>query len=152
MGHFLSDLERSKEAVILLAKNFESNGYKVRELPREEQNKGDLEITKFDELLNIEIKFDIRAKRSGNLCFEISNGTRMTGIMETKADRIYYVVPDDSNYLVFYFDPEKLRTYLKESSNVTIKNGGDKKKFVLALVKISDIVADNLMKSFFTLD
>ena len=151
MGHFLSDLDRSKEAVELLKKKFEADGYSVRELPKEEQKNGDLEIHQFDQFENIEIKFDIMAGRTGNLCFEMSNGTRMTGVMETRADRIYYVVPEGTHKKVFVFDPEKLRTYLKTSPNVTIKNGGDKKKFVLALVQIAYVIGDDLMEELFIL-
>ena len=152
MGNFLSDLSRSQEAVELLTKYFVSLGCSVRELPREEQKNGDLEITNGDRKYNVEVKFDIMAKRTGKLCFEMSNGMRNTGVMETKADEILYVVPNDKvSKSVFVFVPEELKQYLGDSPKVKIKNGGDKGKFVLALVKMSDVLGDGLQKDFFIL-
>lgn len=148
MGHFLSDYNKSQEAVDTLKTYFSSLGWSVRELSREEQKLGDLEISRGSELLNIEVKFDIMSKRTGNLCFEMSNGSRKTGILETQADRIYYVIPGKKHKNIFIFEPTKLRDYLESSNNVIIKNGGDKGKFILGLVKISNIIADELMEDF----
>lgn len=145
MGHFLSDLDRSQGAVQALTKHFELLGHEVRELPRAEQIKGDLELKGPGGLKNVEIKYDMMAARTGNLCFETSNGTKMTGIYKTEADFICYVVPRKDGKEVYVFNPRSLREYVETSSNVTIKNGGDKRKFILALVKLTDVIADGLV-------
>jgi hypothetical protein len=92
------------------------------------------------------------AKRTGNLCFEMSNGSRNTGIMETEADKVYYVVPGKGCKVVFVFDTEKLRSYITEPGNATIKNGGDKGKFVLALVSVTKVVGDGLPEEYFSIE
>lgn len=153
MGHFLSDLAKSKEATDLLIQRYRGRGYTVRELPKAEQKNGDLEVScgqgKF--ITNVEVKFDMMAQRTGNLCFEMSNGSRPTGIMETEADQICYVVPGKMNYSVYVFNPEKLRAFIQDPLNVTIKSGGDKRKFVLALATIQDIIGAELPDEVFEL-
>jgi hypothetical protein len=145
MGHFLSDLDRSQGAVVALTEHFESLGFEVRPLPREEQIKGDLELKGSSGIKNVEIKYDIMAARTGNLCFETSNGTKMTGIYKTEADFICYVVPRKDGKEVYVFNPTSLRKYVETSPNVKIKNGGDKRKFILALVKLTDVIEDELI-------
>lgn len=150
MGHFLSDLQRSRHAVNVLLQHYKAIGYVVRELEgKEEQKLGDLRLTIQEEHINIEVKLDEMAGRTGNLCFEMSNGTKMTGIMTTQADKVYYVVPGKESAMVYVFDTQKLREFISEPSNVTIKNGGDKRKFVLALAKIQDVVDSGLPEEVF---
>lgn len=152
MGNFLRDLDRSKGAVNALMEHYKTEGYTVGELVgKEKQKTGDFWyrlLPEHDDVC-VEVKFDMYAKRSGNLCFEMSNGSKETGIMITKADKVCYVVPSEDIYTVFVFDPEKLRTYIQDPVKVKIKNGGDKKKFVLALAKMTDIVSDNLAEEIF---
>lgn len=152
MGHFLSDFDKSKDAVELVRKYLEGEGYDVEELEKDEQQYGDLraECGRFSE--TVEVKYDIMAKRTGNLCFEMSNGKRETGIMETKADWVYYVVPGKACKSVFVFDTKELKEYIQDPKNVSIRNGGDKKKFTLALAKISNVVADGLPKKYFVVN
>jgi len=152
MGNFLRDLDRSKVAVKALMEHYKAEGYTVGELVgKEEQKMGDFWYHLLPEQDDtcVEVKFDMYAKRSGNLCFEMSNGSKATGIMITEADKICYVVPSEDVYTVFVFDPEKLRAYIQDPSKVKIKNGGDKKKFVLALAKMTDIVHDALAEEVF---
>ena len=151
MGNFLRDLDRSKSAVNALMEYYESKGFKVEELVGKAQQKhGDFAVTMEDgDVVHVEVKFDMYAKRSGNLCFEMSNGSKETGIMTTLADKVYYVVPTDEGARVFVFDPEKLRTYIQDPTKVTIKNGGDKRKFILALAKITSVVEDELPQDVF---
>jgi hypothetical protein len=93
------------------------------------------------------------AKRSGNLCFEMSNGKEMTGIMSTPAAKVYYVVPqEDRSHKVIVFNTEKLRAWIQDPTNVTVKNGGDKKKFVLALAKIEKIIEAGLPEEVFEIE
>jgi len=153
MGHFLSDLERSKRAVKALIEHYKAVGIAIHELEgKEDQQYGDLRITLTEDHVNIEVKFDEMAARTGNLCFEMSNGTKMTGIMATKADKVYYVVPNGDGANVYVFETAKLRDFISQPHNVTIKNGGDKRKFVLALAKITDVVAAGLPEDMFDLN
>ncbi len=152
MGNFLRDLDRSKAAVNALMEHYKAEGYTVGELVgKEDQKMGDFWyrlLPEHDDIC-VEVKFDMYAKRSGNLCFEMSNGSKPTGIMTTMADKVCYVVPTDEGARVFVFDPEELRTYIQDPTKVEIKNGGDKKKFVLALAKMTSVVEDGLPQEVF---
>lgn len=151
MGHFLSDLDRSRGPVNKLMEWYEGVGYDVREFERSEQEFGDFSISKDGETTNIEVKFDEMSDKTGNLCFEMSNGSKMTGIMTTKADKVYYVVPNGQTQTVYIFDTEKLRQFISEPANVTVKNGGDRRKFILALAKVQTVVDAGLPDEVFEL-
>jgi hypothetical protein len=130
--------------------HYKALGVAIHELEgREDQQYGDLRITLTEDHVNIEVKFDEMAAKTGNLCFEMSNGSKMTGIMATKADRVYYVVPNGDGATVYVFDTEKLRAFISDPANVTIKNGGDKRKFVLALAKATKVVEAGLPEEVF---
>lgn len=141
MGNFRRDLAASHEAVEAIMEHLEEQGHKTEELPRERQGEGDIEVDGSD---TIEVKYDLYAKRSGNLCFEMSNGKKPTGIMTTQANSVYYVVPNGTGKNVYAFETAALRKYIQQPENVTIKKGGDKKKFDLALVPITKILEDEL--------
>lgn len=148
MAHynFLRDLSQSQEAVDAIINHFIDKGFVAYELIGKKQQKfGDLTYvtTNGDEFF-VEVKYDIKAADTNNLCFEMSNGKKMTGIMATKADLVHYVVPRKGYKEVFVFCTEKLRKYIQNPSNVNIKNGGDKKKFILALVSLNKIEHDEL--------
>jgi len=152
VGNFKRDLAISQQAVKLLMDHYVNSGYKVGPLEgKENQKKGDFWISTDGARTNIEVKFDMYAQRSGNLCFEMSNGKKETGIMTTLADEVCYVVPYEAGFNVFVFCPDELRTYIQDPSKVSIKSGGDKRKFILALAKITDIVEDKLPKQTFKL-
>ena len=147
---FKRDLIISQEAVSSVLTYMIDQGYNVSELEgREEQKKGDIAWKREDGTTNIEVKFDIRAAQTGNLCFEMSNGNNLTGIMSTLADKVYYVVPNGNVKTVYTFDIDKLRSFIGDFDNVKIKNGGDNKKFVLAIAKISDILKAGLPEEVF---
>ncbi|MBV1928826.1 MAG: hypothetical protein KUG81_04875 [Gammaproteobacteria bacterium] len=152
---FRRDLAISQIAVDLLLDYLaDEQGYNTLELEgKEAQKQGDITIEKDGVFTNIEVKYDMYAKRSGNLCFEMSNGKKMTGIMTTPAAKVYYVVPQDGgSHKVLAFDTEKLRAWIQDPVNVTIKNGGDKKKFVLALAKIEKIIEAGLPEEVFEIE
>ena len=151
MGHFLSDLDRSRGPVDKLMEWYEKIGYTVREFEKDEQQYGDFCIMKDGDSVNIEVKFDEMSGKTGNLCFEMSNGSKLTGIMTTKADKVYYVVPNGKMQRVYIFDTEKLRAFIIDPANVTVKSGGDKRKFILALAKITDVVEADLPEEVFEL-
>jgi hypothetical protein len=150
VGNFRRDLAVSQLAVNALITYYEKAGHAVKELEgKEEQKKGDFSVELCGIKANIEVKFDMYAQRSGNLCFEMSNGSKPTGIMTTQADLVHYVVPKKEGYTVYVFKTSELRDYIQDSSKVKIKNGGDKKKFILALAQIDAIMLDELPTEVF---
>jgi len=148
VGNFLRDLDTSQEAVQLVMTHLIDRDLICYELvSKEEQKLGDIRVLFDDNLgveLNIEVKFDVMAEQTGNLCFELSNGSKLTGILETGADEVFYVVPDGKSKKIFKFEIDELRKYILNPLNVIIKMGGDKKKFSLALVSMHKIVKDDI--------
>ena len=142
---FLRDLDRSQEAVQLAMSRLIDRDFICHELEgKEEQKFGDIRVITEDVDINIEVKFDAMAEKTGNLCFEMSNGKRLTGILETKADEVWYVVPNGGQRTIYKFDINTLKTYILNPENITVKNGGDKWKFSLALVSIDKIINDKI--------
>ena len=142
---FLRDLDRSQEAVQLAMSRLIDSDFICHELEgKEEQKFGDIRVITEDVDINIEVKFDAMAEKTGNLCFEMSNGKRLTGILETKADEVWYVVPNGGQRTIYKFDINTLKTYILNPENITVKNGGDKWKFSLALVSIDKIINDKI--------
>ena len=148
MGSFLKDRDASEKAVELIVADIINSGQICYELVgKEEQKYGDIRMLVDgceDIFVNIEVKFDMRAQKSGNLCFEMSNGTRATGIMDTLSDEVYYVVPGDDSFRVFKFFTDELQKYISIPENVIMKKGGDGWKFHLAIVAIDKIIEDNV--------
>jgi len=148
MAHysFKRDLEESKKGVKVAADYFSNKLSGVaRELPKPEQGKGDFEVSG----LFVEVKFDLMAARTSNLCFEVSNGKKATGILATEADKIVYVVPmeDDRGYKLFVFRRDNLLNYLKDPNSIgkfRFVRGGDNHRFSLAIVSIERIVEDKV--------
>jgi len=150
MAHysFRKDLALSQEAVEIVMDHLVDNDITCHELEgKKEQEHGDirsypngLDGTPVD----IEVKFDVMAEKTGNLCFELSNGKKLTGMLGTKAHDVYYVVPAGESRNIYKFELGKLREYILEPSNVTVKKGGDRKKFHLALVSLDKIVGDGV--------
>lgn len=148
MGNFLKDLDASQEAVQLVMAHLIDNDFICYELTtRDEQKLGDIRILSDDKIsveLNIEVKFDIMAEKTGNLCFELSNGKKLTGMLETGADEVFYVVPDGKTRKIFKFEIAELRKYILDPLNVKMTKGGDGWKFDLALVSMHKIVEDGV--------
>ncbi len=142
---FKRDLALSVEAVQLVMEHITDRGMVCHELEgKEEQKLGDIRVLLDDCEFTIEVKLDVMAESTGNLCFELSNGKRLTGILETGADEVFYVVPCGKSRRIFKFEIEKLRKYILDPPNVVMKKGGDKKKFDLALVNMHKIVEDGI--------
>jgi len=93
--------------------------------------------------VNIEVKYDIMAENTGNMCFEFSNGKgKLTGIFATEADLVTYVLNNGDNYTLYIFNKALLKEYLGSDKNigsVRIVNGGDKKRFTMALSPIENM-------------
>jgi len=144
---FRKDLALSQEAVELVMNHLIDNDISCHELEgKEEQKYGDIRSypNGLEEPVDIEVKFDIMAEKTGNLCFELSNGKKLTGMLGTKASEVYYVVPEGSLRKIFKFRLDKLRDYILEPANVIMKKGGDSRKFHLALVKADKIIEDDV--------
>lgn len=85
-----------------------------------------------------EVKYDEKARDTGNICFEVSNGTKLTGVFASKVDYVFYIVPtkQKDTYEVFRMDRYQIVDWLKTHPELTkAVNGGDKNKFSLLLVK-----------------
>lgn len=151
MAHysFLRDLQDSKVAVSLIAEKYRSLGFNIEELGRDKQDFGDLQIGP----LYHEVKYDIMAGTTNNLCFEIANGKGdLTGIAKTKADLVHYVVPDKErkSFLVFTFDTVKLKDFIfnpENKSKVRQVQGGDRRKYSMIIVSIETIVNESVASS-----
>ena len=91
-----------------------------------------------DKFTYFEVKYDEMARDTGNICFEVSNGTKLTGIFASDTEDVFYIVPtkEQNIYEVFRMNRVKLVGWLKENLTLTrAVNGGDKNKFSLLLVK-----------------
>lgn len=155
MAHysFLKDLEASKKGVDVAIAHFQKDdGVNIRTLPKAEQSKGDFEVNYINTSyppLYVEVKLDIMAGRTGNLCFEVDNGKKATGILATQADKIVYVVPktDGATYKLFVFGKDNLLAYLSDNSNsgkFRLVRGGDRGRFGMVLVPIETIEKDSI--------
>jgi len=150
MAHynFLKDLKQSQIGVnvVIAYLKSEDGGYgdwTIHEHGKDKQHMGDIGIERDtglgEEGFTIEVKYDIRAEETGNLCFEASNGKKITGVLATEADEIWYVVPDgDEKYVIYKFVTQHLVSFLnneKNASKIRVVQGGDRRKFTLMLVK-----------------
>lgn len=91
-----------------------------------------------------ETKYDEMAKDTGNICFEVSNGTKLTGIFASEAHFVFYIIPTNKAniYEVFKMNIVDLIAWLKSNEKLTrAVNGGDKSKFSLLLVKKDVLLA-----------
>jgi len=161
---FLRDRAESQVAVDGLLNFLIDRGYVAHELEgRKEQRNGDIRFYPkgdLDNHMDVEVKYDKMSRRTGNMCFELCNTKGLSGIAKTKADRIAYVCPNkDNTFDVFLFEPTTLKNFLFDPANsesgnkkVKIKNGGDGKRFSLALVKIHTIIDEKVFVERWVID
>lgn len=147
MAHYFfpKDLADSEKAVNAVLDHLIDNGQVAYHLEgKEEQKRGDIH----DETANvdIEVKYDIKSSETGNLCFEIDNGNKLTGICATTAHHIYYVLPHNGKFRLLRFLTDELKGYVLDPANKNVRfvKGGDRRKFNLALVSIDNIIADDV--------
>ena len=156
MGHysFLRDLEESKIAVELV-KTYIIDEHKkegvvaeIEELGRARQIEGDIEVTLPDRKYTIEIKYDIMAQKTNNLCFETNNKKgKLTGISSTQSHKVIYVVPDKKNFYLYLFETEKLQKYLLDDDNKSRFRsvwGGDRWSTEMTLVPRETIIKEKI--------
>ena len=154
MGNFLKDLEESKVAVNIV-KSFlqhfhsKASNLSIEELERERQHEGDVEVLSDCGIAySVEVKYDIMAQKTGNLCFETHNGKGdPTGVLSTEADEIHYVVPEENGFTLYMFDTKNLRAYLFDAKNISklrVVKGGDRRKYTMLLVNRETLVEDSI--------
>lgn len=154
MGHFLKDLEESKVAVSIVKAYLNKlhkgvKNLKIGELERARQKEGDVEVISSCGISYcVEVKYDIMAKKTGNMCFETHNKKGdLTGVSATEADEIHYVVPRDDGFFLHIFNTKSLRKYLYNEKNISkfrVVKGGDRKATSMILVKIDVLIEDEV--------
>lgn len=142
---FLKDLEESKVAVNIVKTYLgtlheDAENVTISELERARQKEGDVEVLSDCGIAySVEIKYDMMAKKTGNICFETHNkkGT-LTGISSTEADEVHYVIPDEEGFTLYMFKTEDLKAYLFDEKNISkfrSVKGGDRRATFMLLVK-----------------
>ena len=94
MGHFIKDKKQGDLAENLVLDMLASE-FPDRKFKRMEGRFSDYDIiedSRRKNKLTIEVKFDIKAAETGNLCFEFTNGKKPTGVCASKAEEIRYVL------------------------------------------------------------
>ena len=99
--------------------------------------------------MTVEVKFDMKAKQTGNLCFEFTNSTKPTGVCVSKADEIWYVLETKRSdvYKIYRFNRASLLSYLLYNtllnpSKQRVLFGGDRKSFGLIIIPVATIELD----------
>lgn len=146
MAHykFLRDLKDGKRGETIAWHGLLNSGLykKSPESPTSEKH-GDFQVLDVKNGMvpvNVEVKYDILAEKTGNMCFEFTNGKgTLTGILSTEADVVAYLLNNKSDYLLYMFCKNQLKSFLTDEVNtkfIRIVNGGDKKKFTMALAPV----------------
>jgi len=93
-----------------------------------------------------EVKFDKMSADTGNFAFELGNNKGPSGIRTSEADFIVYVLPNKDNqknkYMLYFFSRAKLLEYIYSDKTIRIVNGGDNRRFKLALLPVQRIIKD----------
>lgn len=127
-----------KQGESIVGNLFESDGWTV-----EFNNtlEFDIKIQKKRTSYTIEVKYDVMAERTGNMCIEFynSNKNAHSGINGTLADLWCVVLPDGEHKTLWITSTDLLRSYIKLNTPLRIvENAGDKNATVY-LYKIDDI-------------
>jgi len=110
--------------------------------PKEKRLYYDFLITKGETLLKYEIKADRMAFKTHNLCIELFNNNKLSGLSSTEADYyIYFIINNNSVVRVYKIPTEVLKEIVK---NREIKSGGDNRKSKFVLLNI-DIVKEYII-------
>lgn len=108
----------------------------------------------------VEVKFDVKAAETGNICFEIGTTYKdkdkpgkKTGVCISQADEFWYVLKKKDGYSILIFDTVKLLQHLlyiiaTKTKDVKVLYGGDDKRFCLAIVNAKALAEE---KDLYTL-
>ena len=141
MGNFISDKRRGEIGEQIVANILKASYPKGDIVKSKGRINWDFAVDEGrteNSTLYFEVKYDEMARDTGNICFEVSNGAKLTGIFASETNFVFYIIPTKTanTYEVFKMDRLKLVKWLNESPELTrAVNGGDKKKFSLLLVK-----------------
>ncbi|MHC5056391.1 MAG: hypothetical protein ACYTKD_16970 [Planctomycetota bacterium] len=152
MGHFVKDKEQGDIAENVIMQML-SDEYPDRKFKRMEGKFSDYDIiedSRRKNKLTVEVKFDIKAASTGNLCFEFTNGKKPTGVCVSKAQEIRYVLKTKrkNHFIVLTFDRaeliQKLLYYAvtKPTKGIRLVYGGDRRAFGLILIPLKTIVEE----------
>lgn len=95
----------------------------------------------YDFLINDTIRYEIKADRlsykTNNLCIELFNNNKLSGLNSTKADYyIYFIINNDKIERVYKISTDKLKELVKDKK---IISGGDYKKSKFVLLNINNL-------------
>ena len=153
-GKFLSDLSDGKKAEQYIAKLYAESFYPTCDYISFHIGKEyDISFSfPRKESIHVEVKFDMYAVRSGNLCFELQDHKgRPSGIMGTEAHLMVFIVAKNlqSKKQIFEFDVPALRDFIEEhidSTTYKIVKGGDGNAFEMMLIPITEIIKESFCK------
>ena len=151
---FLNDLSDGKKAEKFIANLYKKNFYPTSDYTSFHIGKEyDISFSfPRKASIHIEVKFDMYAVKSGNLCFETQDHRgRPSGIMATKAHLMVFIVAKSiqSKKEIFEFDVPALREFVEEhmdTAKYKIVKGGDGNAFEMMLVPITEIIKESFCK------
>ena len=107
---------------------------------------GEMAETDFHQMLSekkIEVKYDRKAKDTGNIFIEFESRGNPSGISTTQADFWTYYIDDDFTITISTKKlKEKMKRLLKDKKAKTIP-GGDENSSKGLLIKVQDLVCQN---------
>lgn len=149
MGNFVYDKSRGDlaEEIVLDILHEEYPKKKFKRVKGKNSDYDIVEDTRSRNKITIEVKFDIKARETGNLCFEFTNGMKPTGVCVSKAQEIWYVLQTKKRgeYTIFRFKRAELMQYLLFNSilnpnKLRICYGGDRKSFGLIIIPLETVI------------
>jgi len=149
LGNFVYDKSRGDlaEQIVLDVLAAEYPNKKFKRVKGKNSDYDIVEDTRSKNKMTIEVKFDIKAQDTGNLCFEFTNGLKPTGVCVSKAEEIWYVLQtkEKQTYKIFRFKRAELLQYLLFNSilnpnKLRITYGGDRKSFGLIIIPLRTVI------------
>ena len=152
MGHFLKDKQQGDiaEDIVLKMLEDEHPKRKFKKVKGKNSDYDIIEDSRRKDKVTVEVKFDLKAAETGNLCFEFTNGKKPTGVCVSKAKEIRYVLKTKrkNHYIVLTFDRAALLAKLlfyavtKPTKGIRLVYGGDRRAFGLILIPLKTIVEE----------
>ncbi len=152
MGNFVNDKKQGDvaENVVLDMLASEYPDRKFKQVQGRFSDYDIIEDSRRKNKLTIEVKFDIKAAATGNLCFEFTNGKKPTGVCVSKAQEIRYVLKTKrkNHFIILTFDRAELLAKLlyyaitKPTKGIRLVYGGDRRAFGLILIPLKTIVEE----------
>lgn len=114
----------------------------VRKIKRFQENDVDFLVTAADKetMKYIEVKTDFKADLTGNLVYELTTSGNVGCFEKTKADYIYYYLPNSQT--LYVINAIKLRAFVKSKGYELVKMGDSAEGY---LVPISDLLQSGVI-------